>query len=316
MVSLIDPVPESGFEYPYFLHVPDEYDGERPILVEPTNSGTPSDDLAVHREAARRRAEKGTGRYVADELGVPFLHPVFPRPMSDPVDWTHSVHQLCARTMRIDSGPLERVDRQLLAMVDHARERLAGGDAVPEEMLLNGFSASAAFANRFAVLHPERVLSVSAGGVNGIVTLPIESTDSDRDLPIGDVLPANYPVGVADVAALTGEPFDDGAFRDVRQFVYLGEDDDKDVLLWPDAWTDPELRASAVLTYGPDVHEDRFPYCASVYADHDVDAVFRTYPDTGHEPKPALDDVVTFHERSIAGADLAAVADEMGGTPV
>lgn len=176
--TLIDSRPEAGFEYPYYLHVPDAYAGERPILVEPTNTGRPSDEFADHREAAERHARGGVGRRIADELGVRSLHPVFPRPVSDPVDWTHSIHQLCARTMRIEAGPLRRVDRQLLAMIDDARERLADGrHRIPEAVVLTGFSASGAFANRFSVLHPERVAAVSAGGINGIVTLPIAELD-------------------------------------------------------------------------------------------------------------------------------------------
>jgi len=312
-LSLVEPDPDSGFEYPYFLHVPDAYASERPLLVCPTNTGQPSDDFAVHREGAEKRASEGVSRHVADELGVPLLHPVFPRPLSDPVDWTHSIHQLCAQTMRIESGPLARVDLQLLAMIDDARDRIDG--PVPPEVMLDGFSASAAFANRFSVLHPDRVLSVSAGGVNGIVTLPIAQGETERDRAFAD-LPAYYPVGIADLEALTGEPFDAAAFRDVRQFIYMGADDDKDVLLWPDAWTDPERRASALLTYGPDIHDQRFPYCASVYEREGVSAVFRTYPNTGHEPSPAIEDIVTFHERAIAGADREELDAAIGGNPV
>ena len=252
-----------------------------------------------------------------DELGVPYLHPVFPRPVSDPVDWTHSIHQLCAQTVQIESGPLQRVDRQLVAMIDDARARLADRDRpAPEQVLLNGFSASAAFVNRFSGLHPERVRAVAAGGVNGIVTLPLESIEMDSDFEIVNPLPLLYPVGISDLETLTGDPFDLSEFREVRHFVYMGEDDDKDVLLWPDVWTDPERRGSAIQAYGPDIHDDRFPYCASVYAERDVPAVFRTYPETGHDPTPAIDDVVTFFEQAIAGNDHAALEDAIGGNPV
>ena len=55
---------------------------------------------------AEKRVGGGSGRRIAERLSAPFLHPVFPRPTSDPVDWTHSVHDLDAETMRIDGGPL------------------------------------------------------------------------------------------------------------------------------------------------------------------------------------------------------------------
>jgi len=164
-ISRITPVPKEGFEYPYYFHVPDEYNGNRPILVEPTATGKPSNEFEEHRKVAGKRASGATARRIADELAVPYLHPVFPRPVSDPVDWTHSVHQLCAKTMRIENGPLARIYLQLLAMIDYAREQLAAQDQEPpEQIILNGFSASGVFANRFCVLHPDRVHSVSAVG--------------------------------------------------------------------------------------------------------------------------------------------------------
>jgi hypothetical protein len=58
-LSQIESDPESGFNYPYYLYVPDEYGGERPILVVPTNTGRPSDEFDDHREAAERRVRGG-----------------------------------------------------------------------------------------------------------------------------------------------------------------------------------------------------------------------------------------------------------------
>lgn len=310
--QLVESDPDAGFEYPYYLHVPDDYDGG-PILVEPTNTGRQSDTFADHREVAEQRAAGGTSRRVADRLGVPYLHPVFPRPASEPVDWTHYVHGLCARTMRLTDGPLARVDLQTVAMIDDARDRIAGD--VPRDVLVDGFSASAAFANRFTVLHPDRVRAVSAGGVNGMVTLPIETVETPDQVGFEDTIATSYPVGVADVPELTGNAFDAAAFRATPQFYYLGEADEKDSLLYPDTWTDYELRAAAIVAYGPAVHDTRFPNCAATYDAHDVSAVFRTYPDTGHEPTPAIDDVVTFHDHVIAGDDPTADG-VIGGNPV
>lgn len=321
--TLVEADSEHGFNYPYYLAVPDTIDDKqtaeggvssvdqcRPILVEPHNVGEQVEEFERHLELARQRIESQTGRYIAEELGAPILVPVFPRPFEEPVDWTHMIHMLCAQTMQIREGPLERVDRQLLAMVDDARNRLEGQRiSVPEEVILNGFSSQANFVNRFAALHPERVCSVSAGGINGLAILPQE-TATVRGF--GE-RPMNYPVGVANIAALTGEQFDWVAFCALNQFIYMGSDDDKDALLYPDAWTDPELRGIAVLTYGEDIHDDRFPHCKEVYEEADANAVFRVYDGVGHEPGPALDDVVEFHERSLAGDDIESLREDLGG---
>lgn len=309
--TLVEADPERGFNYPYYLAVPERGDDEqRPILVEPHNVGEQVEEFERHLELARQRIEDKSVRYIGEELGVPILVPVFPRPFEEPVDWTHMIHMLCAKTMQIDEGPLERVDRQLLAMVDDARDRLAErGISVPEEVMLNGFSSQAAFVNRLAALHPDRVCSVSAGGINGLAILPRETADVRG---FGE-RPMNYPVGVANIDELTGEPFDGRAFRDLNQFIYMGSDDEKDALLYPDAWTDPELRGIAVLTYGEDIHEERFPHCKEVYEEAGVNAVFRMYEGVGHTPEPALDDIVEFHERSLAGDDIESIREDLGG---
>lgn len=308
---LVEAKPERGFNYPYYLAVPEQVDdSQRPILVEPHNVGEPIETFERHLELARERIQEQSCRYIAEELGAPILIPVFPRPFEEPVDWTHMIHMLCAKTMQIDEGPLERVDRQLLAMVDHAREQLAEqGISVPETVMLNGFSSQAAFVNRFAALHPNRVCSVSAGGINGLAILPQERTDVRG---FGE-RPMNYPVGVANIDELTGEPFDDQAFCNLNQFIYMGSDDEKDALLYPDAWTDPELRGIAVLTYGDDIHEERFPRCKEIYEAADVNAVFRMYEGVGHTPEPALDDIVAFHERSFAGDNIGLIREDLGG---
>jgi hypothetical protein len=321
---LVESNPERGFNYPYYLAVPDTVDDKqatedavldsdqhRPIMVEPHNVGGRVEKFERHLELARERIESQTGRAIAEKLGAPILIPVFPRPFEDPVDWTHMIHMLCAQTMQIQEGPLERVDRQLLAMISDARDKLAAqGILVPEEVILNGFSSQANFVNRFAALHPDRVCSVSAGAMNGLVILPEETTNvrafGERQM--------NYPVGVANIEDLTGGPFDREAFCSLNQFIYMGSEDDRDALLYPDAWTDPELRGIAVLTYGEDIHDERFPHCKEVYEEADVDAVFRVYDGVGHKPGPALDDIVQFHERSLAGDDIESIREDLGGT--
>jgi hypothetical protein len=308
-VTRVDADPDAGFNYPYFLYVPSVRTSEAsgPILVEPNNTGTGSDDFALHRERARRLAEGewngGSGRTLADRLGVPFLVPAFPRPESDPVDWRHYVHQLDTDTMRIESGDLSRVDLQLLRMAEHARERVADSEYTVEEgLLLNGFSASGNFVNRFAALHPQEVISVTAGGINGMAVLPRE-TAKGHDL--------NYQVGIADLEDLTGEPFDAEAFRDVNQFLYMGALDWSDTIPYGDAWSEAQ-REVALDVMGPNMQRDRMPYCKSVYEAEDVSAAFKIYEREGHTPTPAIDDMVAFHEASMAGESIERFGGNVG----
>ncbi|QPV64024.1 PKD domain-containing protein [Halosimplex litoreum] len=309
-VTRVDADPDAGFNYPYFLSAPQSTEREAggPVLVEPNNTGTSSDDLAIHVDRARKLAEGewngGSGRELSERLAVPFLVPAFPRPESDPVDWRHYVHQLDTETMRIDDGPLERVDRQLVNMIEHARERLREESypVADDGMLLNGFSASGNFVNRFAALQPEEVVSVTAGGINGMAVLPLSEAK-------GHTL--NYQIGVADVEDLTGAPFDLDAFREVNQFLYMGALDTNDTLPYDDAWSETQ-QAVALDVYGPNMQRDRLPFCESVYEDRDVSAAFKIYEGEGHTPTPAIDDMVEFHRASIAGEPIDGFGGNVG----
>jgi hypothetical protein len=303
---------DAGFEFPYLLYRPFSVaDDAVPLLVQPNNTGGATDDFEEHRDAARETAARGQARLVADELGVPLLVPVFPRPRSGAVDGAFYTHQLDRDTLRIEEGPLERIDLQLLAMADHARTTaLADADFdIREEVMLNGFSASGNFVDRFTVLHPERVLSVTAGGLNGMTLLPLAEARG-RTL--------DYHVGIADVPAITGAPVDLEALDAVNQFLYMGSEDENDTIPFDDAWTSDELRQTALLVYGEDMITERFPFCQTAYERAGVSARFEIIEGAGHTSVDT-ERLVAFHRQSMNGTepegfgeDLSAAVEEVG----
>src|SRR5262245_37471683 len=150
--------PAAGFHADFYLYVSP---GARAhagsgvaaaMLVQPNNSGVNSDDASVHRRDAwwmcfERHA-------IADELGVVLLVPAFVRPGQDLRIYTHALDRDVLTTERRD---VARLDLQLIAMIDAARRDLAAnGLQIEETCLIQGFSASGMFANRFAALHPDR----------------------------------------------------------------------------------------------------------------------------------------------------------------
>ena len=305
--TLIDADPAAGFEYPYYLYAPATLSNEepKPLMVEPLNTGTATNDFDRHLEAGEQTIKGGTARKITEELGTPLLVPVFPRPMSNPVDWHHYVHHLDDTTMSIDEGPLERVDLQLLNMVDNAQDYLTnrGYPITTDGIVLDGFSASGTFVDRFTVLHPEEVISVTAGGLNGMALLPLDEF-AGRELP--------YHVGISDVEQLTGKKPDLDALDETNQFLYMGAEDENDTIPYDDAWTDDDLRELAVDVYGHDMITQRFPTCQQAYLKAGIEAQFRIYPDVGHTDQPAHDDIVEFHRRSIHGEDVNEFGEDLG----
>ena len=306
--TLVEANPDAGFNYPYYLYAPSRPADSDPgsILVQPNNSGRTTDEFETHRQSARNRIDGGLSRRLSDRLSVPLLVPVFPRPQSEPVDWRHYVHALDRQTMQISDGPLERVDLQLLRMVDHARDLLSERSyAVDDQILLNGFSAAGNFVDRFAVLHPKRVRSVTAGGLNGMAMLPLEEAE-------GHTL--DFHIGIADVEELTGEPVDLDALDEVDQFLFMGGEDGNDTIPYDDAWSE-EMREVALDVYGEKMITERFPYCQSAYERAGVDAQFKVYEGVGHNPVPAMDDIVEFHRRSLDGEDVSDFDQPLGFEP-
>lgn len=285
---------EYGFNYPYLLYVPQPTEfHKRPILVEPTNNPSATDDFSEVREYARKIAEYGTARFLSDELSVPLVVPMFPRPKSDPVDAKYQVQSLDRDSMLLSDGPLERPDLQLKAMVNHATEKLRKIDyPVKDSIILNGFSASGNFVNRFTALQPEIVDSVTAGAVNGTPVLPISEEESYT---------LDYHIGIADLEELTGKPFQREEWTGVDQLVYMGGDDENDTIPYPNLWSEKQ-RSIALAVYGHHMQEDRMPYSRRVYQESGATGDVLVYPNTGHSYTPKIHEaLVKHHEKYTSG---------------
>lgn len=221
--------PVDGYQADFYAYVPPEAKraGQKgeivTILVQPNNSGINSDGPAVHRKDAWWT---GVERYrIANELGVVLLVPAFIRPGED---WHILTHALDRDTFTTQRADLKRIDLQLLAMIDHARAELAKDRIqTDEKILIQGFSASGMFANRFTILHPDRVKAATIGSPGGWPIAPMAAFK-------GEELP--YPAGVANLESLTGVSFNAATYNAVPQLIYMGSLDDNDSLDFTDGW--------------------------------------------------------------------------------
>lgn len=290
--------PAAGFRSGYYLYLPHEprrdASGQATLLVQPNNSGTTSDDIAV-----QRRDAWWTGferKRIADRLGTPLLVPVFPRPASA---WQVYTHALDRDTLTTRDPALARLDLQLVAMIDDARARLAAeGRPVAPRVLIQGFSASGMFANRFTALHPERVRAATVGSPGG---WPIAPVDAVRGAPLP------YPAGVADLQALTGRPFDAAAFAQVPQLIYMGSADRNDSLDHADGWDKPV--AAVVDRLFGDTPVARWPQAQALYRQAGVHARFELVPGVGHDRKALQDRSTAFFQQVLAGSTAPAAQD-------
>lgn len=276
-----------GFNYPYFLFIPAKISDEKElfIIIEPNNSGFADDDLKKHVEKAERTASKDyyMGNYVARKLKYPLLVPVFPRSQSE---WKIYTHALDRDVMRQKNNQLERIDLQLLKMFNHAKLRLKElGIKTSDQFLMTGFSASGTFANRFTLLHPNKVKAVAAGGLNGLLALPLDSLGGK---------PLHYPIGTNDFKVFLNQVFQKQAFVNIPQFYFMGALDANDAVPYDDAF-DQDERELIYELLGKEMLPTRWKACANIYKNEGVNASVKTYSNIGHEhPDSVKQEIVEF----------------------
>jgi len=287
---------KAGFHFPYFLYLPENTDSAdvQILIVEPNNSGFTSDAFDEHLEKASRLASKDfyLGNFLARKLNYPLLVPAFPRPAEN---WHIYTHSLDRDAMNQKGNDLERLDLQLLAMIEDAQIRLrAMGYSSRQEFLLTGFSASGTFANRFSMIHPERVLAVAAGGLNGLLMLPTDSLEGHA---------MNYPLGTCDFIDRFGKAFQREAFQQMPQLWFMGELDNNDAIPYADGYDEDE-RNLIYQKLGEPMQPDRWTNCALQYQKNHIGAEIKTYPDIGHEhPETVKLDVLEFFKSAIGQAN-------------
>jgi predicted esterase len=296
-VALVEKNSDKGFNYPYYLFIPDDLSAEQEkyLVVEPNNSGVVTDDFQEHIDRAKSNASRDyfLGNYTARKLGYPLLVPVFPRAKSTSQMYTHSLDR---DVMLQKENELERIDLQLLAMVEDAKVRLQQkGISIAPEFLLTGFSASGSFVNRFTLIHPNAVKAVAAGGVNSILMLPF-SEEKEQLL--------TYPAGTKDYSQIFGKSFDSIAFKNTPQYYFMGEQDDNDALPYSDAFDESERRAIEIVL-GKEMMPGRWQTAKELYYREGVKAEIKTYGEIGHEhPEQVKQEIVAFFENAIRNTNF------------
>ena len=238
------------------------------IMVQPNNSGISSDDSQVHlRDAWWTGFERRT---IADELGVVLLVPAFIRPGEDWHIYTHALDRDSLTTERED---LRRIDLQLIAMIDRGRIELAKtGIQSDEKILIQGFSASGMFANRFTILHPARVKAAAIGSPGGWPIAPIASFQ-------GEQLP--YPAGISTLESLMRVPFDPVAYNAIPQLIYMGSADQNDSLDYADGWDEKDAQLVDSL-FGRDPLS-RWDAAQAIYKETGANVQFLLIDGVGHD---------------------------------
>lgn len=264
--------PQKGFNFDYYIYFPPEFDStkKQTLLIETNNTGL-NDSISHHLKHAKYAASKSSvGNYVSKKLGIPLLVPVFPRSKTN---WQVYTHALDSDTFNEKGTNLERLDLQLIAMFNDAKEKLHKKHInLQDKFFITGFSASGTFANRFSILHPTKIKAVCAGGLNSILIIPSE-VSSHKNL--------KFPIGIYDVEKITGKKVNLKQFQKLPQFWFMGALDTNDAAKYDDGYTAQE-RSLIFDILGEEMMPKRWENIQKIYLDSNIHATFKTYPNIGH----------------------------------
>lgn len=275
-VTRIEANPAKGFSYAYYLYLPESFKSAenkeklRTLLVIPNNSGKINDDIAFH-DADVKRKISGIGPFMTTGgVSTPLLMPVFPRPATEHRLYTHSLDR---DTFITDKKEFHRLDLQLAAMIKDAQARLKGmGVRTEEKVLMQGYSASGMFVNRFVFLHPKLVKAAIIGAPGGWPTAPVSEFGGKK---------LTFPAGISDLKDVAGKKFDLKAVRQVPMFHLLGGVDTNDAVPMGDAYDKRE--SELVIELFGKTPVERFPHAQKLYKEAGLNAEFKMYPDTPHQ---------------------------------
>lgn len=300
-----------GFNYGYVLYIPDTIKDNTTLIIEAANTRGGSSDLKKAIENVIECADDCDLPIYehATRLGMPILYPIFPRWMNgEEFIWNHmlSSNSLNPKTKKLKESGLKRVDLQLIKMIDDAKKKFKLNDInIDDKVIIDGYSASAKFANRFTLLHPEIVKMCIGGGFSGQLTLPLEKIDDEKLF---------WPIGIGNLDELIGEELSAEQvelFKTIPQFYYIGEGDNTN---------DPFealIKNDEIIPKNPNIIKpneikqlcqyigleikDRVPKIMELYKQLGINGFFKVYEDTDHKTclEKASDDISKFIDENL-----------------
>ena len=215
-----------GFNFPFKIVIPKKLD-DNPQLVYACNLPRDMSGSCTSFEELVKYAKNDFGSidpmliHLCLENGYPMIIPAIPRfkdfrPNFLGSDcFNNDFKALESSIFKYSLYLYENLANQHKAIMEHAIKCLnANGISVDNKVIISGYSEGAKFASHFALLHPEIIKAVIAGGTGGAISMPIPNIN-DYQL--------TYPIGTANIPN-----FDFDSFKNISFFYYMGDADKSD----------------------------------------------------------------------------------------
>ena len=263
---------KAGFEWGYLLYIPKTVDTSKKLSVLFTmNDSGIYDSIEELESATRARFGRMNEDYIAYEMGLPMVLPLINRTKGEV-----NSHDYNRAVFVIQEGPLKRLDLQIMSMLKDARKQLKKkGIRTKSKFLISGFSSAGSFGWKLALMHPEKILAVVAGGEH-YPTLPLETLNGT---------PLIFPIGVYDFPKYLGKKFNKKAWLKIPILVTNGADDYNDPLPYYDIYGE-EDRALTLKIYGEGTVQDRLKKVEELLTKSSLNIQWHVYPNVDHESIP------------------------------
>lgn len=121
---IVDPNSINGFNFGYVVFIPNVIDSNTTLIIEGANTGKSFDNIEF---ASKDILDFATSvclpiYFIASDMKMPILIPLFPRIKLN--GKTLYTHMLSSEVLKIEDGPLKRIDNQLISMFNDAKKDL------------------------------------------------------------------------------------------------------------------------------------------------------------------------------------------------
>ena len=272
--------------YDWFSYIPNSLNlsEKNYIWITGLHGNLITDDYQQIVDETRSQIEWRTR--LAEKYKLVIITPVIPRPETNNVYVVSIPHYVF-----LSDTPsfLQRPDEKLNLMIDVLLQELRDeGVMMHDKVFIDGFSAGGMFAQRYALLQPDRVQAMAAGQCGGAITLPVADYDSEK---------LQWPVGISDYSLLLGRDFDFESYKKIPQFIYIGDLDNNNSTLWGtgEMWRTQEQLDFLNNTFG-DTDPIRIQNEVAYLNGNGFSNIrFKMYPNVPHQmTEQSINDVMSF----------------------
>jgi len=222
----VDQNAELGFNFPFKIVIPKNLN-DTPELIYACNLPRDMSDSCLSFDELIQHAKNDFGSidpmliHLCLENGYPMIIPAIPRfknfrPNFLGSDCFNNDFKKSKNSIFKDYLYMyENLADQHKAIMEYAIKCLnENGINVDNKVIISGYSEGAKFASHFALLHPEIIKAVIAGGTGEAISMPVSNIDGYEFI---------YPTGIADIPN-----FDFASFKNISFFYYMGDKDKSD----------------------------------------------------------------------------------------